>query len=891
MLFYARKGIALIMGVAVLGVLCILAVSFAKITQLDQSATASYELNAHARFLANAGIHFTACKVREHITQHGISSWDNAILQNPYQKAVNQQLLYQYTVEAHETSSFLNINYPDAVIETDVNDPSKKDYPLERMLKNLALYLGIPEAKAESVAKGIVTNRPAVETDGANYIRGGYQSLDQWKELAQIDKDTWAILKPYLGTHGWVNTYSIVYKKGAGGILIDNISTAKRTPVNVNCASKEVIAAVLCGIKSNDGTEISYEKALETAEYIVANRPFCTWDEFRQELRVCTGINFKEAELIFLATTTNAHTRNYDEPNYYTNYISPEGHYSKSDIIVSNTEFTLGPLGCFSLRSTGQILQDGKIITQFTVSSMLKMFECYRMSSEREYDLACIKDQSNGSITGPFSGDESTTYHNILGNLMIDFFSEEDGYQLIPGPGGVITATGGGGSILLGEIVNGAFSLTSTVDKDGKLENPIELYWINDLDTYKVCRHLRYNASENNLRISSLLVGDPEKGILQKSGEICYKTKIRQDWQSALKTVLTHLHRNSSAYFCEASSPKNPEIGDTRMIFKANAELEEQFYSLFWEQVYNAFATGTSGSFSLPLNSIFEYDLERWDGTAWLYVGTFTTTVNATEYLKISNFLYPYMSLFDGIFDNMPSNMLITRPNVHNIAGYQYQEYINKDIEFIHPFDRSRWEKKVEGPFSPYSCIIISVEPSTVLEPNLSVKCMEFVAKPNGQKQIQTTNLIVQNDEPKMGSTLNYWCGNLAKSASSGKTIFQPAERKQAVYVGKFVPHIPGSAWWNLGTLRWTGYSPIDGTSIQMFFEGKEVFQDGTWKVPFKSKLYQKGDEIRFTVHLNNDTDQISGRTQPMITPFFEEVSCFAMVEIHFYYYQEEWNY
>ncbi|NUM35498.1 MAG: hypothetical protein HUU50_13200 [Candidatus Brocadiae bacterium] len=889
--FSSKKGIALIAGVAILGILCLLAVTFAKIAQLDQSAVASYELNTNARFIANAGLHFAVSKVREHIAQHGIISWNNAAFQNPYKKAEFQQRTYQYKVEAYETSSFLNINHPDAIIETDLSDSSKKDYPLERMITNLALYLGISQTKAKNLGKEIVQNRPMVEMDAAHYIKSGYKTVDQVRELTKIDKDTLDTIKPYLGTHGWVNVQSVVYKKGAGNLVVDDLSTAKRSPININAASKEVIAAALCGIKADDGTEISFEKALEVAEYLVSNRPFLTWNEFRQELRVCPGINFKEAELIFIATTTNAHTRNYDEPSYYVNYISPEGHYSKANVVVANTEFSLGPLGCFYLKSTGEITQSNEVISQFIVTTVVKLFECYRLSSEREYDLSCIQDQTNAIITGPFSGESQTTYHSIVGNVMIDFFSEPSGYQIIPIPGSVMTATGGGGQIVMQDIVNQPFSATCYIDGNGRLENPIELQWIQQIETYRICHHLHYNATDNSICLSSLLIGDPSKGIIQEGYEICYKTKLKQAWQSALQTILAQLHWNAASYIFPDNTPDTPKIGDTRMVIKYNEALGQEFAGIYLGQVYDAFASGSQASFSLPLTGKIEYDLERWNGTEWVYVSTETTSFNATEYLKIANFSYPYMSLFDGIFENMPANIQITRPNIHIASGQEYQEYINKDLNFIHPFDRSRWEKKVPGPFPPYSCLFLSVSPSSEFEPKLSVESMEFIENPKGKKQIKITSLEVQNDEPKMGATLNYWVGNTTKSTVSGKTIFQPSNTSQSVYVGRFTPAIPGSSWWTLGTFRWTGYNPVEGTSIQMFFEGKEVFQDGTWKIALENKIYQKGDEVHFKVILYNNTAELLGKTQPMITPFFEEVLCFAMVESYFYLYQEEWNY
>ena len=72
-----RRGVALICSVAVLALLCFLAISFAKISILSQQIAGHYSEKTQGNLLAEAGLQRAILAIHEEYTIRGFSDWQN----------------------------------------------------------------------------------------------------------------------------------------------------------------------------------------------------------------------------------------------------------------------------------------------------------------------------------------------------------------------------------------------------------------------------------------------------------------------------------------------------------------------------------------------------------------------------------------------------------------------------------------------------------------------------------------------------------------------------------------------------------------------------------------------------------------------------------------------
>ena len=543
-------------------------------------------------------------------------------------------------------------------------------------------------------------------------------------------------------------------------------------------------------------------------------------------------------------------------------------------------------MGIFTITSTGEVLSHGKTVARCRFVADVKMFSAHHLTSQADFENACVKTESQGYITGPFA---QSRLHAKIGNIMISSFSEPDGYTVSFPPEQPPTSGGGGGEIVLSE-TGQPFRFVCAVDGEGYLCGNPDIRWQSTASLGTIVSHVHYQRASNTLRCTSLLVAGNEAGESKQSRLMFYKTKVRRDWRDGMLAMLKDLYAQCGLYYLEnylsiADPHDPPESGDRKIelleTILSGDLTEENLY-----RIYMAFARASIDSLGAPLWAIIRYRVLIYNGDNWVQQSTVQEiNFNALEYLRTINFACPYGELASGLFCSVPTAVDNDRTTSYTIGGQVYQEGIHSGQPFLHDFDRARWEKTMKGPFAPISYMQFTITPSANLEPQIEVMCIKFGGV-GEQLEIETHAENIEDDEQHMGGTLNCWYGSTdISSGTSGKGIFQPQARSSATYTGEVMPAVSGAPWWQLGTLRWTGYTPLENTSLQVNCNNKNVDQDGTWAENFARPLHAPGDRIKFSVQLNQ-----SGRNLPMLTPFLEDVTLLTIVPPQYYSFLQYWD-
>ena len=698
--------------------------------------------------------------------------------------------------------------------------------------------------------------------------------------------------------YGWVNTRSIIANNG-------NLVTAQRCPINVNLAGLEVLTAALIGIRADDGTTIDKTTAENLAKYLQQYRPYPSWEKLRRRLAACPSLSAEQAEMVFIATTTNAHSREHDTPDYYSNYISPEGKYDKSKIVAVPSEFCLGTVACFRIEAKGQLTENKKPQVATHLLAVAKLGEVCHVTSENQFDQSMLSN-SYGVVTAPFMDDSS---HPTIGYVKMDFFGK-DYYQQPkrpPADGKPVTAGGGGEEIFFTD-TSKDFTVTLLVNDQGQLNDSFDLRWKTTVASGDVGHHLSYNPQANIMRCTSMLIPGPEIPEVKTSPLIFYQSNINANWQQQLPQALTTLYWDCLKYFY----PGNKVVEWSGETIILNATIIETFPVQFCSQhncrtVYQGFAYADMAHMSQPLLGkvkVEYYNSSGNDGQTTAEKHTKIVEFNAVDFLvakaqEVEGFgpaPYMYPPFLQAMFNGNISVRVAERSNTHFVTDKAYTEGVTPDYPVLHPYDRTRWEQILQGPFPKNSLLTLLISPDSNIKANFVVRIIDFDSEKKGggdepEYTLLTPKIIGENtadDEAKMGSTLNCWYGLSFPIGLKGReVIYSPSDRTESVYYGKLKISEHLSPF-RIGTFRWTGYAPIMGTSVRFYYkdgqEYREISQDGEWEdadtKPLPSDL-KTGDELRFKIVFQNQS------AHQTMTPFFEDFSFLAITTPHLYMCQE----
>ncbi|MFA5317040.1 MAG: hypothetical protein WC369_06440, partial [Dehalococcoidales bacterium] len=207
----------------------------------------------------------------------------------------------------------------------------------------------------------------------------------------------------------------------------------KRSPINVNTASKEVLRAVLTGIRAvhacpkcgGDGTlagtsfigpvtcdacsggtlTISSAEAQSLALWIAgdgtssnpAHRPYSNWSQFYLSIKDCSAIGVMDADLVMANACPNtgfSWIRNAgwaEKMGYLGKYLidwNKNGLADESDkgLMVNTTEFSFNSGGYYEVTSSGEVSRSGLPLARKNITAIVKIFDQYRITNQQQFE-------------------------------------------------------------------------------------------------------------------------------------------------------------------------------------------------------------------------------------------------------------------------------------------------------------------------------------------------------------------------------------------------------------------------------------------------------------------------------------------------------------------------
>ncbi|MFA5316245.1 MAG: hypothetical protein WC369_02340 [Dehalococcoidales bacterium] len=414
-----RRGVAILIALGALTFLSCVGVSFTIGSILSLKTAYNYYYAAKAELAADAGISRAIAELRcgsigatTDAVDIADTSYDNGTIALYTETAnLNRGLTGTYNVTVIDCASRINLN------DTDNTN-------LVQILKNLS-NTSSPALLTDSDCENIVNNRPS----------GGYSTKEQVKlnlsgATRQAIEDKYNAIAEYITVFGYIDPLTVNPKDISSPYAIQ-----KRSPINVNTASKEVLRAVLTGIRAvhacpkcgGDGTlagtsfigpvtcdacsggtlTISSAEAQSLALWIAgdgtssnpAHRPYSSWSQFYLSIVSCGSIGTRDADLVMANACPNtgfSWIRNAgwaDKMGYLGKYLidwNKNGLADESDkgLIVNTTEFSFNSGGYYEVTSSGEISRSGLPLARKNITAIVKIFDIYRLTSQQQMEAS-----------------------------------------------------------------------------------------------------------------------------------------------------------------------------------------------------------------------------------------------------------------------------------------------------------------------------------------------------------------------------------------------------------------------------------------------------------------------------------------------------------------------
>jgi len=417
----SRRGLALVVVTAVLGVLAVLATGFVTLARIERRAS-QQRLNATKAFLlARSGIEDAlAClQMGQDPIAYGAASRGDL-------EEGSGALTYSLKVEDESGKINVNGGFLDAADRDnnglgdgvpDCRDPDVRltaaasdnglgwNFQLCRILNLLGHE---PELGMSDLGTRIFNLRPP----------GGYESVAHLQSLIGGTTD----LSPYLTTSSWID-HKVVQPNGWAAPARQNamneikkqrapleLAPAGRPPVNLNTAPRAVLRALMreiLGYATTRRYDIPVAVELSPsgnpsvvdafADQMLARRasmPFRDWSDFSGFCDTLPALVIPVAGLspsyinsrFYLADLIKA---NFD-PNTALNKDLPDQlkfrFLDKSDLKVWSTEGCFEPTGVFRISALGRVLSpEGKLLAGRSLSVMARHYDLLRQTTQRDF--------------------------------------------------------------------------------------------------------------------------------------------------------------------------------------------------------------------------------------------------------------------------------------------------------------------------------------------------------------------------------------------------------------------------------------------------------------------------------------------------------------------------
>ena len=356
-----NRGIALIMVVGILGLISIVAVSFAVNMQMDLKASRNYTNNVKAGYLAEAGIARAVAELK-YGSEGAVGNAVDSASEGWYSGYSDSSPLGgagSYTAAIIDCSRNIDIN--------NTRNPN-----LARMLLNLNAALGSPLADTD--CQDIVSNAP-------------YLTPEELRSKSGISEDKYNAIKDFISLYGWADPDVINPQDTAAPY-----AAQPRTPININTASAEVLQAVFQDL-SDGNNSISASEARALASHMISGRPYAARDEVWTRLLSAEPsiINGGDAAVVMANCDPNTDLMRLNPNNswryrHISKSNSKDG-VDKTALAVNTTELSFDSGGYYEITSVGQLRDTGGSKTaERKLVAAVRVFDIWRQTTQSQFE-------------------------------------------------------------------------------------------------------------------------------------------------------------------------------------------------------------------------------------------------------------------------------------------------------------------------------------------------------------------------------------------------------------------------------------------------------------------------------------------------------------------------
>ncbi|MFA5165059.1 MAG: type II secretion system protein GspK [Candidatus Omnitrophota bacterium] len=373
-----KRGVALIITVGMLSLMAILATSFAYNMMFDLKGSVNHVFKLKAKNAADAGIALAIAYMRNlaitdfNATPTASCDWGYTNASSPSFDArdgtVNNSTSGLFGNVGRNSIAVYSLKVVDTNAQINVNDTNPN---LRDILGNLTEVLGLARADGEAIADN--ANRPFATKEEVMTSTG-------WTAAK------YAVIRDYIAVNGYFDENS---EDSTAPVPLGPGSYQRKSPVNINTASSEVLQAVLRGV-------ITDQQAAALAAAIIAQRntvPFRGWnaataaggfDDFIDNVSITPALGLSD----------RANVKDNANPNR----IKPS---------TSTTDFCFNPGGFFEITSTGTTGVDAN--SDGDLSDIIDMVS----AKQETVVIARIYEVLNYTTKEQFRG-EDANYNGVL---------------------------------------------------------------------------------------------------------------------------------------------------------------------------------------------------------------------------------------------------------------------------------------------------------------------------------------------------------------------------------------------------------------------------------------------------------------------------------------------